>query len=164
MKTKRLLMLALILALVLASSAPTVATAKGAVVPFKGSYNGIPVAVFDPMCMCMHQTFEFDGLATHLGESHFSATGTVYQGPPMEQYGGGTFIADNGDLLYWNFEGTGQFLPGGLVEFWGNYWITGGTGRFEGVTGEGTYWGMATAGPTSPDPWGKIDFDGTLYK
>jgi hypothetical protein len=163
MKTKRIFLLALILALVVAASAPPVAFADDAVVPFKGTYHGIPVGRFDPTCMCVRQTFEFDGNATHLGNSHFSATGTVYQGPPMLQFGGGTFISADGDLLYWSFEGTGNFLPDGLVEFWGEFWITGGTGRFEGVTGEGTYWGMATAAP-SANPWGKITFDGTLYK
>jgi hypothetical protein len=157
-------MLAMILALILASSAPTLATAKGAVVPFKGTYKGIPVGRFDPTCMCVHQTFEFDGTATHLGLSHFSATATVYPSPPfLQQEGGGKFISANGDELYWSFEGTGKFLPGGLVEFYGQYWITGGTGRFEDVTGEGTYSGMATAAQT-PDPWGNITFDGTIYK
>lgn len=165
MKTKILLMLALVLvlALVLAASAPPMASADSPVVPFKGTYQGVPVARFDPTCFCVHQMFEFDGQATHLGESHFSATGTVYQGPPLVQFGGGTFIADNGDLLYWEFEGTGEFLPNGLVNFWGDYWITGGTGRFEDVTGVGTYSGTATPAP-SPDPWGIISFYGKLYK
>ena len=104
MKTKKLFMLALAFALVVASSAPTLATAKGAVVPFKGSYNGIPVAAFDPSCMCMRQTFEFDGLATHLGKSHFSATGEAYPGQTICQEGEGKFIAANGDFLYWSFK------------------------------------------------------------
>ena len=163
MKTKILLMLALVLTLVLAASAPPLASADSPVVPFKGTYHGVPVAKFDPTCFCVRQTFEFDGQATHLGESHFSATGTVYQGPPMWQFGEGTFIADNGDKLYWKFDGTGEFLPGGLVDFWGDYWITGGTGRFVDVTGEGTYSGTATPAP-SPNAWGIISFYGKLYK
>lgn len=159
MKTKRHFILALILALVLAASVSPAALADDAVVPFKGTYSGIPVGVYDPTCLCLHQTFEFDGYATHLGESHFSSTGTTSIIPPMPQSGSGTFIAANGDELDWSFQGFGQFLPGGLVEFSGDFWFTGGTGRFEGVTGGGTYQGMA-----HPNTGGQISFDGMLHK
>jgi hypothetical protein len=164
MNTKKLFVLALVLALVLSANASFAASADGAVVPFKGTYSGVPVGVFDPACMCVRQTFEFDGTATHLGLSHFSATATVYPNPPsLRQEGGGKFISADGDELHWSFKGEGTFLPNGLVEFWGVFWFEGGTGRFEGVTGEGAYSGMATA-QGSPDPWGKIDFRGTLIK
>lgn len=162
MKTKRHFILALILALVLAASVSPAALADDAVVPFKGTYSGIPVAVYDETCSCLHQTFEFDGLATHLGESHFSSTATTYippKFPDMPVSGSGTFIAANGDELDWSFQGFGKFLPGGLVEFSGDFWFTGGTGRFEGVTGGGAYQGMALG-----NTWGQISFDGMLHK
>jgi hypothetical protein len=164
MKVKKLFILAVALALVLAASAPRVAIAGDAAVPFKGTYHGIPVSWFDPTCPCVRQTFEFDGNATHLGLSHFSVEAKAYPTPPtLRQEGGGKFISADGDELYWSFKGKGMFLPDNLVEFWGVFWFTGGTGRFEGVTGEGAYSGMATA-QGSPDPWGKIDFRGTLIK
>lgn len=159
MKTKRLFMLALILALVLAISIPMAVFADDPVVPFKATYKGIPVGRYDPACSCMHQTFEFDGQATHLGEGHMSATGKTDPLPPMPQDGGGTLIADNGDLLYWEYEGDCQRLPTGVIEFSGNYSITGGTGRFVGVTGTGRYWGSAT-----PNVEGIIYLDGKLFK
>lgn len=159
MKTKRLFMLALILALVLAISIPMVAAAGDAVVPFKATYQGIPVGRYDPACNCLRQIYEFDGVATHLGEGHMSATGQTNIVPPMAQYGEGTLIADNGDLLYWEYEGSGQYLPTGVVEFGGTYSITGGTGRFVDVTGTGRYWGSAI-----PNVKGIIYLDGKLFK
>ena len=162
MKTKMLIMLALIVTLVLAAGASGVARAGDAVVPFKAYYSGSPVGIFDPTCGCLHQTFEFDGNATHLGLSHFSATGVSYlfSSPPY-QIGDMVFTAADGDQLFGYYLGGFTYLPDGIVEFGGDFWITGGTGRFEGVTGEGDYWG--TASTISPS-WGKLYYDGTLYK
>ena len=164
MNTKRLFVLALTLALVLAASAATLAFADEAVVPFKAYYAGVPVGVFDPGCGCIHQTFEFDGNATHLGLSHMSAQGNAYPyPPPIQQIGDMVLTAADGDELYVHYEGTAVYLSQTLVEFDGDFSFEGGTGRFLDVTGEGIYWGSASVAP-SPDPWGKIYFDGTLYK
>lgn len=159
MKIKRLFMLALILMLVLAISIPMAVFAGDSVVPFKATYTGIPLGRYDPACFCLRQTFNFDGRATHLGEGHMSATGKTVAFPPMPQDGGGTLIADNGDLLYWDYEGAAQTLPTGVVEFSGNYSITGGTGRFVSVTGTGIYWGSAITNGR-----GIIYLDGKLFK
>lgn len=159
MKTKRLFMLAMFLALALAIGLPLAAFAGDSEVPFKATYQGIPVGIFDPACLCIHQTFEFDGKATHLGEGHMSAVGTTYTFPPVEQDGAGTLTAANGDLLYWEYVGNGKFLPTGDVEFSGTYLITGGTGRFVDVTGTGQYWGSAT-----PNGAGIIHLYGMLFK
>jgi hypothetical protein len=52
--------------------------------------------------------------------------------------------AANGDEIYWEFAGTAMPGPGpGDVVFSGNYTMDGGTGRFENVTGHGTYAGSA---------------------
>ncbi len=152
------IVIVLVLSLVLAINIP-MAAARDAGVPFKATYQGIPVGVFDPMCACLQQTFEFNGWATHLGEGHLSSTGVTSVIPPMPQEGEGTLLADNGDLLYWEFEGSAKVLRPGEVEFSGNYTITGGTGRFAGVTGTGTYWGTAIANTS-----GILYLDGKLFK
>ncbi len=163
MKTKIFFLLAVILALVLVSSVPSTAIAKGAVVPFKAFYHGVPHGTFDPTCICMHQIFEFTGNATHLGNSRFSVTATAYTpGQTLTQNGSGELIAANGDHLDWIFEGTGNFLPDNLVEFSGTWKVTGGSGRLAGVTGEGTYSGMAGLAPGPV--WGKIWLEGQLDK
>jgi hypothetical protein len=160
MKTKMLIMLALIVILVLAASAPSVASADGAVVPFKAFYAGVPVGEFKPgPPPYLDQKFEFDGQATHLGLSHMSATGEAYMSPPMEQFGDITFIAANGDELYVHYTGNWQVVSPGVVTFGGEYQATGGSGRFLNNTGSGVYWGTATA-----NVWGEIYFDGLLYK
>ena len=144
----------------------SIARADEAVVPFKAYYTGSPVGIFDPSCNlpygCIHQTFEFDGNATHLGLSHFSGIGNTYPFPlPLTQNGDMVFTAADGDQLFGYYIGGGTFTSPTSVEFGGDFWITGGTGRFEGVTGDGVYWGTAsTATPT----WGKLYFDGLLYK
>ena len=160
MKTKMLIMLALIVTLVLAAGATGVASADEAGVPFKAFYAGVPVAEFTPgFPPYLDQTFEFDGQATHLGLSHMSATGKTSMFPPMNQFGDITFIAANGDTLTVHYTGNGQVVAPGVVTFGGEYQITGGSGRFEGATGSGVYWGTATA-----NVWGEIYFDGLLYK
>jgi hypothetical protein len=159
MKTQRLFVLALIFVLVLAITIPMAAAAGDSEVPFKATYQGVPVGIYDPECNCLHQTYEFDGVATHLGESHLSATGQTILVPPFPVSGSGTLIAGNGDLLYWKYEGFGVFLPSGDVTYSGSFSITGGTGRFVGVNGAGTYSGSAT-----PGVWGIIKLDGKLIK
>lgn len=159
MKSKMLIILPLIIALVLAASASGVASADGAVVPFKAFYSGVPIGI--PVFPWLNQTFEFDGNATHLGLSHFSATGQTYMLPPMPQYGTMTLTAADGDQLFGYYEGNGEAVSPGVFKFGGEYWIDGGTGRFEGVTGEGVYWGTATTGANA---WGELYFDGMLHK
>jgi hypothetical protein len=161
MKTRMLIMLALIATLVLAASASGVACADEAVVPFKAYYAGVPVAKYNPTCGCLDQIFEFDGNATHLGLSHFSATGqaSLVPPPPMPQSGDGMITAADGDLLYIHYEGGAKVVSPGVFEYDGDFWIIGGTGRFEGATGELDYWGTATAGV-----WGELYLAGMLYK
>jgi hypothetical protein len=162
MKTKMLIMLALIFTLVLAASASGLASADEAVVPFKAYYAGVPVGIFDPTCLCLRQTFEFDGNATHLGLSHFSALGQTSVLNDMPQSGYMTLTAADGySELSGYYEGNGVAMSPGVFEFGGVYWIDSGTGRFEGVTGEGVYWGTATTGANA---WGDLYFDGLLYK
>jgi hypothetical protein len=157
MKTKKLIMLALIVTLVLAAGASGVASADEAVVPFKAFYAGVPVGI--PCFPYICQTFEFDGQASHFGLSHMSATGKTYMLPPMNQFGDITFSAANGDTLSVHYTGSGQVVSPGVVTFSGEYQITGGSGRFLNNTGNGVYWGTATA-----NVWGEIYFEGLLVK
>jgi hypothetical protein len=77
--------------------------------------------------------------------------------PPNPQWSDNmTFTAANGDKLFGTYVGWGTGIPD--PKFWGTFEISGGTGRFEGVTGSGAYWGEVT-GET-----GMLYFDGTLTK
>ena len=67
-----------------------------------------------------------------------------------------SFTAANGDKLFGTYEGHGTPIPD--PEFWRTFEITGGTSRFEGVTGSGDYWGQVS-GET-----GMLYFVGTLTK
>ncbi len=156
MKTLSLLILAVASVLVLAGgvSAATSAT-RDAVVPFRVSYQCLP-EIRGVENGCLVQVLPCAGQATHLGKS------TWYSGDARScfdgsQYGTMLFTAANGDTLAGNFVGTHAGYPG-PVTFRGDFWITGGTGRFEGVTGTGSYGGTASGGE------GTLYFDGLLTK
>lgn len=161
MKTKNLLILALILVM---AGSPSVgsAAASGAEVPFKAAvHNSTVVSVVDNCHgkgipgLLLQVTGE--GYATHLGETTWYTDdmwgcfdGT--QGGTME------FTAANGDQLFGAFVGTWTDVPPAPVTFQGIFWITGGTGRFEGVTGTGNYSGTSSRGDHM------LYFDGSLTK
>jgi hypothetical protein len=99
-----------------------------------------------------------EGQATHLGKSTWYAVMWVDtnsypwpQGAPM------SFTAANGDQLFGAYTGVAIPTETG-VEFWGDFEITGGTGRFDGATAVGTYWGVCGTGE------GILHFDGMLTK
>ena len=152
-------MLALTLALVLTASAPVAASDGDAVVPFKAVYNMSPQIVGVDSNGCNIQVLPGVGKATHLGESTFYSDAVACPST-LSQSGDMLFTADNGDQLWGSFEGDLAFsFP--TVHFWGDFQITGGTGRFEGVTGSGTYEGTAVV---TPGGKGILYFDGTLHK
>jgi hypothetical protein len=82
----------------------------------------------------------FNGLvAPHMGNT--TQTGTLYLGPPDESlmfpgYGSVTIVAANGDTVTFDYEGELDGLTG---EGTGTFTFTGGTGRFAGATGHGTF-------------------------
>ncbi len=157
-------MLGVIVALLLATSVTTVASADDAVVPFRAYYPVWAVTLFDPSCMCIQQTFTpgGNGSATHMGLSLFSGSAMAWPGQTIIQKGTGTLTAANGDKLTVYYEGTGGVIDGGahiVVDGW--YKVTGGTGRFEGVTGGGTYHVFVYNDLSQPnDLW----FNGDLHK
>ena len=153
----RILLVLLVLAVVMASSG-SMAAAGGAVVPFKATYVTHPrtVGVEDGVL-----TIEIpaEGQATHLGESTWYAVMWVdtrfYPWPQGTDEM--TFTAANGDQLFGSYIGYAIPTETG-VEFWGDIQISGGSGRFEGVTGAGTYEGSCG------ESEGILHFDGTLTK
>ena len=76
--------------------------------------------------------------------------------PPFPQIGEMVFTAANGDQLIGTFNGWGVPNEFGGFDYWGEYWIIEGTGRFSGATGSGTYYG-GTDGEI-----GTATFEGTL--
>ena len=58
-----------------------------------------------------------------------------------------TVTHPNGDKSYLKFEGTNKLVKGGSawkVSSEGRIWITGGTGKFKDMKGNGSYKGTAT--------------------
>ena len=126
--------------------------------PFKSTANGtIDVEAFEdcdfgtfPDVVC-DQDIETVMKATHLGKSANTTVGliTVHALTPCTTPDGNpdgvlfdvaataVIVAANGDELYTtnNVSGCGDGV--GLTEPTGTYTITGGTGRFEGATGDG---------------------------
>jgi hypothetical protein len=133
--------------------------AGDAVVPFKAHIQTYPEIV-DITDGILTIEVSGEGQATHLGQctwySEFQVDTT--QNPNL-QTGTMEFTAANGDQLFGTFAGEATPpTPGVPTEFWGAFEITGGTGRFEGVTGAGDYWGKAEGDE------GKLYFDGMLTK
>lgn len=80
------------------------------------------------------------GDATHLGSNTF-----VQQSESdfVTQCGHSVLTAANGDVLEFDFAGTVDASSFPALSFSGEFWFTGGTGRFEGATGSGIYEGTA---------------------
>lgn len=137
---------------------------RGPTVPFKADFVTYPTIVSPPGPILVLE-IPGEGTATHMGNTIMFSNSLVYLGPPpFVQTGDMLFTAANGATLIGLFEGTGSpdpDNPQGVV-FTGEYTITGGTGRFEGYTGSGTYYGAAVTG--NPTGLGELHFDGTLTK
>jgi len=90
--------------------------------------------------------------ATHLGRS--TQQGTLFLGPPNANHiapgqGAVMFTAANGDTLTFDYEGQ---LNAGTGEGSGRFTITGGTGRFAGATGGGTFQALIDVSRTTNQP------------
>jgi hypothetical protein len=160
MKTKTLLILGLIL-VIAGSLSVRPAAASGAEVPFKATIHTAPVVSVVSNCgkgiPGLFLQIPGEGYATHLGETTWY-TGDMWACFDGTQGGTMEFTAANGDQLFGAFEGTWTGIPPNPVTFLGTFWLTGGTGRFEGVTGNGTYSGTSEGGE------GMLYFDGMLTK
>jgi hypothetical protein len=101
-----------------------------------------------------------DCKGTHIGNGEWYADSMVdlTVPPPFAQTGDMVFTAANGDQLIGTFAGLSTPKVTGGFDYWGEYWITEGTGRFSGTTGYGTYDGGADG------EVGTAVFVGTLTK
>ena len=124
--------------------------------PFKAHLLGTPILIYFENSECVeqgnpvHVIAEAEGTATHMGKVHvtfdFCAGG---QDPdisvPHMTVGGGSYVltAANGDELFLYTEGGAVIFgrtdehPDYVIDYWRySYTITGGTGNFEGASGE----------------------------
>ena len=115
-------------------------------VPFKADFIGEYQSVLpDPTCtppQGVRIIVDFEGTGTHLGKFtgnfSFCADAESYYGPSVSY-----MVAANGDILFVSIEG--QVIDGReddhpdyVLSYWRDpFVILGGTGRFEGATGEG---------------------------
>jgi hypothetical protein len=141
-----------------------VTAAEAATVPFKVSCVTYPQPVgggADPGGVYIELDVPGDCIGTHLGNSEFYSDMTAYVAPPpwpWPQFGDMTFTGADGGQLFASFTGESAPGDGGGLNFWGNYEITWGNGRFHGATGSGQYSGSVNAAGTE----GEIVFEGTL--
>ncbi len=108
MKTRILLVLAMVLVLVVAGSASV--AAKGATVPFRSTLATTPV-VNGGGSGYFTLAIPGEGRSTHLGRTTWYADCTVYlpaPDPPLVQICTMTFYAANGDELYGETDGYAQ--------------------------------------------------------
>ena len=115
--------------------------------PFKGSAQGYITAQIPPNGLFL----EMSGQATTLGQ--FTREEYAFIGPDGSVVGTIVFTAANGDQLWVEIDGA--FTSATDVE--GLYTVTGGTGRFEGATGQAAFHAF------TPDfSYAEVTFDGTV--
>ena len=135
-------------------------SARSAEVPFKANFNTTLASSGGE-----NGIFTVDiigvGNATHLGkstqQSNSMLNATVI--PWVQSGTQNAWTAANGDELFWSFSGTvNPPNEQGIITYSGSWDITGGSGRFKGVTGSGTYVGSASLVTNQ----GEITYDGSL--
>jgi len=98
-----------------------------------------------------------EGTATHLGR--YTADLSFCSRPNGVLYNGrGTFVAANGDLLRFVFNGTSSFVAPNSLPFTSFATFTGGTGRFEDASGDATVAGTVNTTTGAGDG----SWDGTI--
>jgi len=138
---------------------PGVATAKNSR-PFKAQGQAVWDNVFKGLTS---PPANFTGTleATHLGRS--TQQGTLVLGLPNANHiapghGSVTFTAANGDTLTFDYEGQ---LNAATGEGSGRFTITGGTGRFAGATGGGTFQALIDVSRPDNQPM-VVELDGRI--
>jgi hypothetical protein len=108
-------------------------------VPFTASYSGTAI-----LTRPTSATFSGTGIATYLGSSTNEAY-SVVTGPDSSCPGGlandhhETLTAANGDTLMLISYDVGCPTGSGMFHGIGHWVVTGGTGRFSGATGQGSF-------------------------
>jgi hypothetical protein len=155
MKKISAILVSMLMVAVLLSTALTAQASAG--VPFKGTLKAVETHTIEfPYLYVNGQGW---GNATHLGRFADSYQGTVYIPELMGEITD-TLTAANGDKIY--AQGTGQAAPSGtpgynLIKM--NLTITGGTGRFEGVTGSYYLERLVNIDTKESTGW----FEGTIF-
>jgi len=137
MRVTRLVLSLLVLSIVL-----TAPISGANSVPFKGSWTGVTVSA-DLTFPVVAVVSEGTGQLTHLGRYFMSSphTSHVFTG---ETIGDQIFTAANGDMLTASCAGFPLPQDDGTVVGPLDCEITGGTGRFEGATGEYVFFLVAS--------------------
>jgi hypothetical protein len=131
-------------------------------VPFRTSsyvFQGIAAGP-EPGCNAAGEARRYltgEGSATHLGSYTVELSFCARAGGILDD-GLGTFVAANGDLLHFTFEGTSTFTPPFTLAFTSYSVFTGGTGRFDGASGEAVVTGSLDVRTVS----GSGEWDGTI--
>lgn len=146
---------ALFALLLLLAQAPLTHSRQNPSVPFKARIEA--VAVGSPC-----GTYTGTGTAAHMGAIEEFGTYCIVGvlGPGLFQLAGeGTQVAANGDTVTFTFEEVVD-LSGSPLTGTATFHITGGTGRFAGATGGGTFASTGTAAGDTFDLG--IDYTGTI--
>jgi hypothetical protein len=150
MTRKRHMLVVMLIAMgTIGIGANSASAAAGHQVPFRASYSGTAALFPGTGTSPTTALFTGTGIASHLGRSANVNNITVLPGPVSCPGGFAnknveTLTAANGDTL----ELTGLHDVGcptrpGAVHGTGDWTVTGGTGRFAGATGQGTFDGGA---------------------
>jgi len=129
-------------------------------VPFRGTFTTVVAeAGFIPPSTALLDIWG-EGHATHLGKSTWYSLSSV-DIVTGEQSGSTVGIAANGDEFHYDYlGGSAVDEETGISSFWGDWTVTGGTGRFSGATGGGTYAGTAVLAQGA----GQITFEGEISR
>ena len=126
-------------------------------VPFQATIDTAPAPVGFCGQTCLELTIPGNGTASHMGSVAMVGL-TQINVATLGQTGTSTLTAADGSSLDMSF--TGSFTPGPAgpsdSSFGGTWTATGGTGRFDGVSGGGTYNGTASG------PVGILFLNGSL--
>ena len=146
MRLIRILIAALAAVLLAAPPVATAATTR----PFSSDFTAQASFAETPVPGVLTVTTSGAGHASHLGRITLSTTETLdfvtTPGTLVIRDGRLVMVAANGDELSWSYEGTASTPDeDGDSSLTGTFVITGGTGRFSGATGGGTFEGSGNA-------------------
>jgi len=144
------------LSLIFAVSLGSMAVHADGTVPFQATIDTEPAPAGSCGGPCVVLTIPGRGTGSHMGRVDMEGL-TQINFQTLVQTGTSTLIAADGSTVDMSF--VGAFVPGANptdATFQGTWTATGGTGRFDNVSGSGTYHGSAS-GDT-----GILFLDGTL--
>ena len=145
MTRKRHMLVVMLIAMgTIGIGANSASAAAGHQVPFRASYSG--TATFNSAAGTA--LFTGTGIASHLGrstnENHITVSGPASCPGGFANKNVETLTAANGDkLMLTGPHDVGCPIRPGVVHGTGDWTVTGGTGRFAGATGQGTFDGGA---------------------